>query len=169
MSAKSARSYIVLSIVAAIVTISLKASAYFLTGSVGLLSDALESCINLIAALVGFWALSFAAKPPDAEHAFGHSKAEYFSSGLESALIMVAAVSIAGSFAVPKATQLGEDCLIHSRSSKSDWDWHSHWRQLRLMALLLLFCFVLDDDCDRLPYEPMLIIYSPMFGLLPGL
>ncbi len=95
MSAKSARSYIVLSIVAAMLTIALKASAYFLTGSVGLLSDALESCINLIAALVGFWALSFAAKPPDAEHAFGHSKAEYFSSGLESALIMVAAVSIA--------------------------------------------------------------------------
>ena len=95
MSTKSARSYVVLSIVAAIVTIALKASAYFLTGSVGLLSDALESGINLIAALVAFWALSFAAKPPDAEHAFGHSKAEYFSSGLESALIMVAAVGIA--------------------------------------------------------------------------
>ncbi|PSB17912.1 cation transporter [Phormidesmis priestleyi ULC007] len=95
MSTKSARSYIVLSIVAAIVTIALKTSAYFLTGSVGLLSDALESGINLIAALVAFWALSFAAKPPDAEHAFGHSKAEYFSSGLESALIMVAAVGIA--------------------------------------------------------------------------
>ena len=95
MSTKSARSYVVLSIVAATVTIALKASAYFLTGSVGLLSDALESGINLIAALVAFWALSFAAKPPDAEHAFGHSKAEYFSSGLESALIMVAAVGIA--------------------------------------------------------------------------
>lgn len=95
MSSRSARSYIVLSIVAAIVTILLKVRAYILTGSVGLLSDALESGINLIAALVGFWALSFAAKPPDAEHAFGHSKAEYFSSGLESALIIVAAVSIA--------------------------------------------------------------------------
>lgn len=94
MSSRSARSYIMLSIVAAIVTIVLKAGAYVLTGSVGLLSDALESGINLIAALVGFWALSFAAKPPDAEHAFGHSKAEYFSSGLESALIIVAAVSI---------------------------------------------------------------------------
>lgn len=95
MSVPSARSYILLSIGAAIVTIALKASAYVLTGSVGLLSDALESGINLIAALVAFWALSFAAKPPDAEHAFGHSKAEYFSSGLESALIMVAAISIA--------------------------------------------------------------------------
>ncbi|MBW4538248.1 MAG: cation diffusion facilitator family transporter [Myxacorys chilensis ATA2-1-KO14] len=95
MSAKSARSYIILSIVAAIITIALKAGAYFLTGSVGLLSDALESGINLIAAVVAFWALSFATKPPDAEHAFGHSKAEYFSSGLESALIMVAAISIA--------------------------------------------------------------------------
>jgi cation diffusion facilitator family transporter len=95
MSSRSARSYIVLSIVAAIVTILLKTGAYVLTGSVGLLSDALESGINLIAALVAFWALSFAAKPPDAEHAFGHSKAEYFSSGLESALIVVAAISIA--------------------------------------------------------------------------
>lgn len=95
MSFRSARSYIMVSIVAAIVTILLKTGAYVLTGSVGLLSDALESGINLIAAVVGFWALSFAAKPPDAEHAFGHSKAEYFSSGLESALIMVAAVSIA--------------------------------------------------------------------------
>lgn len=94
MSLPSARSYILLSIGAVIVTIALKGGAYVLTGSVGLLSDALESGINLIAALVAFWAISFAAKPPDAEHAFGHSKAEYFSSGLESALIMVAAISI---------------------------------------------------------------------------
>lgn len=59
------------------------------------MSDALESGVNLIAAFVAFWALSFAAKPPDDEHAFGHTKAEYFSSGLESALIVVAAISIA--------------------------------------------------------------------------
>ncbi len=95
MNTQSARSYTLLSIAAAIVTIALKFGAYWLTGSVGLLSDALESGVNLVAALVAFWALSFAAKPPDDEHAFGHTKAEYFSSGLESALIVVAAINIA--------------------------------------------------------------------------
>ncbi|HBB31070.1 MAG TPA: cation-efflux pump [Cyanobacteria bacterium UBA8803] len=95
MSAKSALSYSILSIAAAIATIALKFGAYRFTGSIGLLSDAMESGINLVAALVAFWALSYAAKPPDEEHAFGHSKAEYFSSGLESALIVVAAISIA--------------------------------------------------------------------------
>ncbi len=94
MSAKSARPYALLSIAAAILTIALKMEAYRLTSSVGLLSDALESIVNLVAALFAFWALSLAAKPPDDEHPFGHTKAEYFSSGLESALIMVAAVSI---------------------------------------------------------------------------
>ncbi|MBW4657043.1 MAG: cation diffusion facilitator family transporter [Drouetiella hepatica Uher 2000/2452] len=93
-TAPSARSYTLLSIAAALLTIALKAGAYGLTGSVGLLSDAMESGINLVAAVFAFWALSYAAKPPDEEHPFGHSKAEYFSSGLESALIMVAAVSI---------------------------------------------------------------------------
>ena len=94
MSTRSARSYVTLSIGAAILTIALKFGAYLLTGSVGLFSDAAESVVNLIAALVAFWALTLAARPPDEEHAFGHSKAEYFSSGLEGALILVAAVSI---------------------------------------------------------------------------
>lgn len=94
MSYQQARSYTLLSIGAAIITIALKAQAYFLTGSVGLFSDALESGINLIAALFAFWALSFAAKPADEQHPFGHSKAEYFSSGLESAFIILAAVGI---------------------------------------------------------------------------
>lgn len=95
MTARSARSYTLLSIAAAILTIALKFGAYRLTGSVGLLSDALESGVNLVAAVVAFWALSFAAKPADETHEFGHYKAEYFSSGLESALIVVAAISIA--------------------------------------------------------------------------
>jgi cation diffusion facilitator family transporter len=95
MGFQSARSYAGLSIVTAVATIALKYGAYRLTGSVGLLSDALESSVNLVAAIVAFWALGLAAKPPDAEHAFGHSKAEYFSSGLEGALIVVAALSIA--------------------------------------------------------------------------
>ena len=94
MSTRSARSYVTLSIGAAILTIALKFGAYLLTGSVGLFSDAAESVVNLIAALVALWALTLAERPPDEEHAFGHSKAEYFSSGLEGALILVAAVSI---------------------------------------------------------------------------
>lgn len=91
----SARFYTLLSVAAAILTIALKAGAYFLTGSVGLLSDAAESCVNLVAAIVATWAVTFAAKPPDEEHEFGHYKAEYFSSGVEGALILVAAGSIA--------------------------------------------------------------------------
>ena len=94
MSIRSARSYAVLSIGAAIVTIALKFEAYFLTGSAGLFSDAAESIVNLVAAVVALWALTLAARPPDAEHTFGHSKAEYFSSALEGTLILVAAVSI---------------------------------------------------------------------------
>jgi cation diffusion facilitator family transporter len=95
MSATSARPYTLLSIAAAVLTIALKFFAYKLTNSVGLLSDAMESGVNLIAALAAFWALSYAAKPPDREHPFGHAKAEYFSSGLESILIVIAAISIA--------------------------------------------------------------------------
>jgi cation diffusion facilitator family transporter len=90
----SARSYATLSIIAAVLTIALKFGAYFFTGSVGLLSDAFESIVNLVAALAAFWALSYAAKPPDAEHTFGHAKAEYFSSALEGVLILIAAISI---------------------------------------------------------------------------
>lgn len=91
---QSGRRYAVLSITAALVTIGFKLWAWLVTGSVGLLSDAAESFINLAAAIVALWALHFAARPPDDEHAYGHSKAEYFSSGLESALILVAALSI---------------------------------------------------------------------------
>ncbi len=94
-SGRSARAYAVLSIAAAVVTIALKFGAYRLTNSVGLLSDAIESLVNLVAAVVAFWALTVAAKPPDAGHAFGHSKAEYFSSALEGTLIIIAAASIA--------------------------------------------------------------------------
>jgi cation diffusion facilitator family transporter len=84
-----------LSIGAAVLTIALKSVAYLLTGSVGLLSDALESGINLIAAVIALGALTIAARPPDDEHNFGHDKAEYFSSGVEGILIVFAAVGIA--------------------------------------------------------------------------
>jgi cation diffusion facilitator family transporter len=87
--------YAWLSIGAALVTIGLKAGAYLLTGSVGLLSDALESLVNLVAAIVALMVLTVVARPPDDDHAYGHDKAEYFSSGVEGALILVAAASIA--------------------------------------------------------------------------
>jgi cation diffusion facilitator family transporter len=90
----SARPYTLLSVGAAVATIVLKVEAWRRTGSVGLLSDAMESGINLVAALGAFWALTLAARPADREHPFGHFKAEYFSSGLESALIVVAALAI---------------------------------------------------------------------------
>ena len=73
----------------------LKAVAYLLTGSVGLLSDAIESLVNLVGALMALWMLTVAAREPDEDHAYGHTKAEYFSSGVEGSLILVAAVSIA--------------------------------------------------------------------------
>jgi cation diffusion facilitator family transporter len=90
-----------LSIGAAIITIALKTTAYWLTGSVGLLSDALESLVNLVAAIMALAMLTIAARPADEMHAFGYGKAEYFSSGLEGALVLLAAASIAWT-AVPR-------------------------------------------------------------------
>lgn len=84
-----------LSVAAAVVTIGLKFSAYLLTGSVGLFSDAIESIVNLVGAVMALVMLTIAARPADEEHAYGHNKAEYFSSGLEGALIFVASISIA--------------------------------------------------------------------------
>src|SRR5690606_1394254 len=80
---------------AAVTTIGLKGLAYLLTGSVGLLSDAMESLVNLVAALLALFLLTIAERPPDDEHAYGHTKAEYFSSAAEGALILLAAYSIA--------------------------------------------------------------------------
>jgi cation diffusion facilitator family transporter len=90
-----------LSIAAALATIALKGAAYYVTGSVGLLSDALESLVNLAAALMALAMLAVAARPPDEMHAYGYSKAEYFSSGAEGALILLAAASIVWT-AVPR-------------------------------------------------------------------
>jgi divalent metal cation (Fe/Co/Zn/Cd) transporter len=84
-----------LSIAAALATIALKSYAYWLTDSVGLLSDALESLINLVAAVIVLITLSIASRPPDDNHAYGHDKIEYFSSGAEGIMILLAAISIA--------------------------------------------------------------------------
>ena len=91
---RSARSYVSLSIAASLATMGLKFWSYQLTGSLGLFSDAAESSVNLVAALMAFWMLTIASRPPDHDHAFGHSKAEYFSSALEGILILLAAGSI---------------------------------------------------------------------------
>ncbi|MBX3671930.1 MAG: cation transporter [Burkholderiales bacterium] len=101
MSGRSPGFYIGLSVATSLVTIVLKFGAYFLTGSVGLLSDALESFVNLGAALVAAVTLSYAHSGEDEDHNFGHEKAEYFSSGIEGALIFVAAAAIVWS-ALPR-------------------------------------------------------------------
>jgi cation diffusion facilitator family transporter len=101
MNSRSPVFYAVMSIVTSLFTIVVKFLAYFLTGSVGLLSDALESFVNLAAALVALATLSYAHSGADADHNFGHEKAEYFSSGIEGALIFVAAGAIVWS-ALPR-------------------------------------------------------------------
>jgi len=86
---------IVLSIGAAVVTIGMKGTAFAVTGSVGLFSDALESVVNLVAAVTAYVALGYAARPADRTHAYGHEKIEYFSSGLEGVLIILAGLGTA--------------------------------------------------------------------------
>src|SRR6267378_1527918 len=95
-SARQARliRLISLSIAAAVVTIALKTAAWALTGSVGLLSDAAESVVNLVAAIFALVVVEWAARPPDEEHAYGHEKADYLSAGVEGALILLAAITI---------------------------------------------------------------------------
>ena len=88
------RKYAWLAIAAAVLTVLLKGSAWAITGSVGLLSDAAESMVNLVAAIVALISLTIAARPADEGHHFGHSKAEYFSALLEGVMIFVAAASI---------------------------------------------------------------------------
>ena len=94
MPSPSLTRYAWLSIAAAISTILLKGVAWWLTGSVGLLSDAIESFVNLAGAVMALWVLTLAALPADDDHAHGHGKAEYFSSAFEGFLILLAAVSI---------------------------------------------------------------------------
>ncbi len=90
----NASSYLKLSVVVALATIALKTAAWGATGSVGLLSDALESLVNLAAALFALMMVTVAAQPADEEHPYGHHKAEYFSAGFEGVLIVAAALAI---------------------------------------------------------------------------
>ncbi|GAC83572.1 cation-efflux pump [Gordonia paraffinivorans] len=102
--------FALLSIVTAVAVFALKVVAWWVTGSVGLLSDALESIVNVVAAVAAFVALRVAAKPPDSGHNFGHTKAEYFSAVFEGVLIVVAAVIIVVS---------AVDRLLHPRELES--------------------------------------------------
>ena len=86
--------YLKLSIAVAVATIALKTGAWWLTGSVGLLSDAMESIVNLAGAMFALAMVTVAARPPDDDHPLGHHKAEYFSSGFEGVLIFIAALAI---------------------------------------------------------------------------
>jgi cation diffusion facilitator family transporter len=90
----SVQAYLRLSIAVALATIALKTGAWWLTDSVGLLSDAMESMVNLAGAMFALTMVVVAARPPDEDHPFGHTKAEYFSSGFEGALILAAALAI---------------------------------------------------------------------------
>lgn len=115
-----------LSIATAVITIALKAAAYLLTGSVGFLSDALESGVNLVTAVLALIILTIAAQPPDDEHAYGHDKAEYFSGGVEGTLILIAAgtiiVSAVGSFFNPQPLeQLGVGIGISVVAAICNW------------------------------------------------
>ncbi len=93
-STLSVQTFLKLSVAAAVATIVLKTLAWWLTGSVGLLSDAMESFVNLASALFAFTMVRIALRPADEDHPFGHTKAEYFSSGFEGFLILAAAVAI---------------------------------------------------------------------------
>ncbi len=110
--------YAWLSIGAALATLALKWAAYWLTGSVGLLSDALESFVNLGAAVLALWMLRLAAQPPDEKHPYGLSKAEYFAAGIEGTLIVAAAAGIVASalprLAHPQAIELPGPGLLLS-------------------------------------------------------
>ena len=118
----SAPTYALLSVATALVTITLKLIAWKLTGSVGLLSDAIESFVNLLAALVAFWALMVARKPADSEHAFGHTKAEYLAGGFEGMAIIAAAAGLAAAavdrlFHLQPLTDVGAGVLVSVAAS----------------------------------------------------
>jgi cation diffusion facilitator family transporter len=88
--------YLKVSVLVAVATIALKGAAWWMTGSVSLLSDAMEGLVNLAGALFALMMVSWAAQPPDEGHPYGHHKAEYFSSGFEGVLIVAAAIAIVG-------------------------------------------------------------------------
>ncbi len=137
-------SYLKLSIAVAVATIALKAGAWWLTGSVGLLSDALESLVNLAGASFALVMVTLAARPPDEDHPYGHHKAEYFSSGFEGVLIAAAAlailVSAADRWLNPQPLErlglgLGLSLLATALNGALAWAMLRKAREVRSMAL----------------------------------
>jgi cation diffusion facilitator family transporter len=137
-------SYLKLSVALALATIALKTGAWWLTDSVGLLSDAMESLVNLAGAMFALLMVTVAAQPPDAGHPYGHHKAEYFSSGFEGVLILAAAIAIiwaaAYRFADPQPLQsLGLGLALSVISSAMNggmaWAMLRKGREQRSMAL----------------------------------
>ena len=118
-----------LSILAALVTIGLKLDAFWLTNSVGLLSDAIESLVNLVTAIVALIALTIAARPANDEFSYGYSKVEFFSSGYEGSMILVAGSSTRFSAAWSAAFPVGNG-ILHTKSS-------STWRTPCVVAFSL--------------------------------
>lgn len=136
--------YLKLSIAVALATIALKTGAWWLTGSVGLLSDAMESVVNLAGAMFALAMVTIAVRPPDEDHPFGHHKAEYFSSGFEGALIFAAALAIiwaaAGRLLAPQPLErLGLGLMLSVLSSALNgalaWGMLRKAREHRSMAL----------------------------------
>ncbi|MEF2230217.1 MAG: cation diffusion facilitator family transporter [Pseudodesulfovibrio sp.] len=122
MPADSPKRYAIYSVAASLLTLALKFSAWYATGSVGLLSDALESIVNLTAGVLALTAITIAMRPADAGHRYGHGKAEYFSSGIEGVLIILAALGIGHAailrFLHPsELTNLGPGLLLALASS----------------------------------------------------
>ncbi|MBL8353021.1 MAG: cation transporter [Burkholderiaceae bacterium] len=137
-------SYLKLSVAVALATITLKTGAWWLTGSVGLLSDALESLVNLAGAIFALMMVTVAAQPPDDDHPYGHHKAEYFSSGFEGVMILVAALAIIAAavqrlFAPQPLEQLGLGLVLSVVSSAMNgalaWAMLRKAREHRSMAL----------------------------------
>ena len=133
------------SIGVALLVLALKAAAYLQTGSVALFSDALESIINVVTAAVAFWTIRLAARPADADHPYGHSKAEYFSAVLEGVLIIVAALLIVreawGAIHAPRpieAPALGLAINAVAGAVNAAWAWIivTEGRRLRSYALV---------------------------------
>ena len=122
--------YAIQSLGVALVVLALKALAWWITGSVALLSDALESIINVAVAGAAYFALRVSATPPDAKHPFGHHKAEYFSAVLEGALIIVAAIAIFREAAIHffepaqlDAPALGISVNVFASAINAVWGW----------------------------------------------
>lgn len=120
MKRHSLRWYMFLSIATALLTMGVKFVGYALTGSVGLFSDAAESVVNLVAALVGLWAVTLAARPADEDHTYGHTKAEYFSSGVEGAWTVLRGHALCEEIELALRTALPESSIFTHLEPQED-------------------------------------------------